>query len=203
MKDHHLNTFIKFSFNKHLHSSIFNRYFIKLYSKCQNVHEYLPMVVITMVDTHSIRSTKRRKLREEREGEEKIRTRKLEVLIGELDSRRIHPLAPVSTRSLAGYCDKRITRSCENVYAWRVWKKTRDIKLNPEAVFSICRMPTSPETASKMLQRAYFLPSTSTVAFLFPSSFFLSFHLFRRKIQIVLPIKDFWLFLLIAYTHRD
>lgn len=80
MKDHHLNTFIKFSFNKHLHSTIFNRYFIKLYSKCQNVHEYLPMVVITMVDTHSIRSTKRRKLREEREGEEKIRTRKLEVL---------------------------------------------------------------------------------------------------------------------------
>lgn len=125
------------------------------------------------------------------------------IKVGELDSRRIHPLAPVSTRSLAGYCDKRITRSCENVYAWRVWKKTRDIKLNPEAVFSVCRMPTSPETASKMLQRAYFLPSTSTVAFLFPSSFFLSFHLFRRKIQIVLPIKDFWLFLLIAYTHRD
>lgn len=37
------------------------------------------MVVITMVDTHSIRGTKRRKLREESE-EEEIRTRKLEVL---------------------------------------------------------------------------------------------------------------------------
>lgn len=38
------------------------------------------MVVITMVDTHSIRGTKRRKLREESEEEEEICTRKLEVL---------------------------------------------------------------------------------------------------------------------------
>ena len=78
MKDHHLNTFIKFSFNKHLHSSISNRYFIKLYSKTPK--RISTNVVITMVDTHSIRGTKRRKVREESEGEEEICTRKLEVL---------------------------------------------------------------------------------------------------------------------------
>lgn len=60
-----------------------------------------------------------------RKGEEEIRTRKLEVLklanlIADVSTPPLSFYAttpPVSTRSLAGYCDKRITRSCENVYA--------------------------------------------------------------------------------------
>lgn len=146
-----------------------------------------------------------------RKGEEEIRTRKLEVLklanlIADVSTPSPSFYAttpPVSTRSLAGYCDKRITRSCENVYAWRVWKKTRDIKLNPEAVFSACRMPTSPETVSKMLQRAFSLFLFDR-CFLFSVFLFLSFHSFRRKIQIVLPIKDFWSIILAycVYSSR-
>lgn len=126
MKDHHLNIFIefaKFSFNKHLYSSsqsIFHKNFIQNAKTFTNIFQpYL----ITICTFNPQQCTKRRKLR--RKGEEEIRTRKLEVLkLANLIADVSTPppsfyatTPPVSTRSLTGYCDKRITRSCENVYA--------------------------------------------------------------------------------------
>lgn len=124
MKDHHLNIFIefaKFSFNKHLYSSsqsIFHKNFI------QNVHEYLPTISYHDMYIQSAAVYEKAKAKR-RKGEKEIRTRKLEVLklanlIADVSTPSPSFYAttpPVSTRSLAGYCDKRITRSCENVYA--------------------------------------------------------------------------------------
>lgn len=125
MKDHHLNIFIefaKFSFNKHLYSSsqsIFHKNFIQNAKTFMNIFQPYLITMIQSAAVYEKAKAKRRK------GEKEIRTRKLEVLklanlIADVSTPPLSFYAttpPVSTRSLAGYCDKRITRSCENVYA--------------------------------------------------------------------------------------
>lgn len=98
-----------------------------------------------------------------------------------------HPLAPVSTRSLAGYCDKRITRSSLPASVRRVSLDECERKLVIlNRILRLSFLSTSDAYVSGNCFKERSLSSSSTV-FLF--LFFLSF-VSKKKIQMVLSIND-------------
>lgn len=165
--------------------------------------------------------TKRRKLREESEGEEEIRRLKRYektwgIKVGELDSRRIHPfLSPVflclHTLSLLFprvlWQDIAIKELLVRVRTSTLDECERKLVIL-NWILRLSFLSVGCLRLRKLLQRCFkerSLASSSTVAFFFPSflsSFSFSFRSFRRKIQIVLRIQRFfgWLFLCI---YRD
>lgn len=96
-----------------------------------------------------------------------------------------HPLAPVSTRSLAGYCDKRITRSSLPASVRRVSLDECERKLVIlNRILRLSFLSDAYVSGNCFKERS--LSSSSTV-FLF--LFFLSF-VSKKKIQMVLSIND-------------
>lgn len=92
-----------------------------------------------------------------------------------------HPLAPVSTRSLAGYCDKRITRSSLPASVRRVSLDECERKLVIlNRILRLSFLSVGCLRLRKLLQRMFSL-FDRCFPFSFFFFFFSSFHSFRRR----------------------